>query len=167
MKVNNKEKIRHEYVYGYIAHNQRIMPTLDDLINKYKVASSSIYLASSKEKWKEQRNNFTKQLSENLDVLKMNEIQSKMGVKMITRRSKIKVVKKTKNQDKSIDKIDDVFEAGLFYLEDSEHTIIKKALHLYLTTKKYESDAEWNDILNLYGDLHRTNETELIDKEWL
>tara|TARA_R110000823_G_scaffold195194_5_gene326509 strand:- start:249 stop:509 length:261 start_codon:yes stop_codon:yes gene_type:complete len=86
---------------------------------------------------------------------------------MTIRRSKVKVVKKTKNQDESINKIDDAFEAGLFYLEDSEHTIIKKALHLYLTTKKYESDAEWNDILNLYGDLHRTNETELIDKEWL
>lgn len=86
---------------------------------------------------------------------------------MINRRSKVSVVKKTRNQDKHIDKIDAAFEAGLFYLEDSEHIIIKKALHLYLTTKKYESDAEWNDILNLYGDLHRTNETELIDKEWL
>ena len=86
---------------------------------------------------------------------------------MINRRSKVAVVKKTKNQDEHIDKIDTAFEAGLFYLEDSEHIIIKKALHLYLTTKKYESDAEWNDILNLYGDLHRTNETELIDKELL
>ena len=38
---------------------------------------------------------------------------------MNIRRSKVKVVKKTKNQDKSIDKIDAAFEAGLFYLEDS------------------------------------------------
>ena len=42
MKANLKETIRNEYVHGYInALGQRVMPTLDALIAKYKVPSST------------------------------------------------------------------------------------------------------------------------------
>ena len=41
MKPDIKEIIRNEYVHGYINdRGQRVMPTLDDLIDKYNAASS-------------------------------------------------------------------------------------------------------------------------------
>ena len=47
MKANLKETIRNEYVHGYInALGQRVMPTLDDLIAKYEVPSSTVYRTS-------------------------------------------------------------------------------------------------------------------------
>ena len=43
MKPDIKEIIRNEYVHGYINDKgQRVMPTLDDLINKYNAASSAL-----------------------------------------------------------------------------------------------------------------------------
>ena len=70
MKANLKETIRNEYVHGYInALGQRVMPTLDALIAKYKVPSSTIYRTSSKDKWKDQRNTFRDKLREEIDGL--------------------------------------------------------------------------------------------------
>jgi|TARA_B110000438_G_scaffold256076_1_gene263323 hypothetical protein len=44
MKPNIKDLIRNEYVHGFINGNgQRVMPALDDLIEKYNAASSTIY----------------------------------------------------------------------------------------------------------------------------
>ena len=43
MKPDIKEIIRNEYVHGYINDKgQRVMPTLDDLIDKYNAASSAL-----------------------------------------------------------------------------------------------------------------------------
>jgi len=66
----------------------------------------------------------------------------------------------------SEDKIDEKFEEGLFYLDGSEHIIIKKALAFYLQEKKYKTQKEYDDFLFLYGDLKRTEETQDIDKVW-
>jgi len=66
----------------------------------------------------------------------------------------------------SEDKIDEQFEKGLFYLDEREHIIIKKALAYYLQEKKYKTQKEYDDFLFLYGDLQRTVETQDIDKVW-
>ena len=76
MKPDIKETIRNEYVHGYINENgQRVMPTLDDLIDKYNAASSTIYRASSQDQWKQQKKEFSKQLAEDLDIKKTEELQ--------------------------------------------------------------------------------------------
>ena len=59
MKASLKETIRNEYVHGSINElGQRVMPTLEDLINKYEAPASTVYRISSKDKWKDQRNAF-------------------------------------------------------------------------------------------------------------
>ena len=80
MSVKNlKEVIRNEYVHGYInALGQRVMPTLDALIAKYKVPSSTVYRTSSKDKWKDQRNAFRDKLREEIDLQKTEELQGKL-----------------------------------------------------------------------------------------
>ena len=76
MKPDIKEIIRNEYVHGYINDKgQRVMPTLDDLIDKYNAASSTIYRASSQDHWKQQKKEFSKQLAEDLDIKKTEELQ--------------------------------------------------------------------------------------------
>ena len=45
--------------------------------------------------------------------------------------------------------------------------LIKKALNFYLKEKQYKNNQEWNDILNLYGDLKTSDASKEIDKEWL
>ena len=79
MKANLKETIRNEYVHGYInALGQRVMPTLDGLIAKYKVPSSTVYRTSSKDKWKDQRNAFRDKLRKEIDLQKTEELQGKL-----------------------------------------------------------------------------------------
>ena len=76
MKPDIKEIIRNEYVHGYINDNgQRVMPTLDDLIDKYNAASSTIYRASSQDQWKQQKKEFSIQLAQDLDIKKTEELQ--------------------------------------------------------------------------------------------
>ena len=76
MKPDIKETIRNEYVHGYINDNgQRVMPTLDDLIDKYNAASSTIYRASSQDQWKQQKKDFSVQLAQDLDNKKTEELQ--------------------------------------------------------------------------------------------
>lgn len=76
MKPDIKEIIRNEYVHGYINDKgQRVMPTLDNLIDKYKAPSSTIYRASSQDQWKQQKKEFSKQLAQDLDVKKTEELQ--------------------------------------------------------------------------------------------
>jgi len=77
MKSDIKEIIRNEYVHGYINDSgQRVMPTLDDLIDKYKAASSTIYRASSQDQWKQQKKDFSRQLTQDLDIKKTEELQA-------------------------------------------------------------------------------------------
>ena len=76
MKPDIKETIRNEYVHGYINDKgQRVMPTLDDLIDKYNAASSTIYRASSQDQWKQQKKEFSRQLAQDLDIKKTEELQ--------------------------------------------------------------------------------------------
>lgn len=76
MKPDIKEIIRSEYVHGYINDKgQRLMPTLDDLIDKYNAASSTIYRASSQDNWKQQKKEFSKQLAQDLDIRKSEELK--------------------------------------------------------------------------------------------
>ena len=79
MKAILKETIRNEYVHGYINElGQRVMPTLENLINKYEAPASTIYRISSKDKWKDQRNAFRNKLREEIDLKKTEELQSKL-----------------------------------------------------------------------------------------
>ncbi len=76
MKPDIKEIIRNEYVQGYINDKgHRVMPTLDDLIDKYNAASSTIYRASSQDRWKQQKKEFSKKLAQDLDTKKTEELQ--------------------------------------------------------------------------------------------
>ena len=76
MKPDIKEIIRNEYVQGYINDKgQRVMPTLDDLIDKYNAASSTIYRTSSQDQWKQQKKEFSKKLAQDLDTKKTEELQ--------------------------------------------------------------------------------------------
>ena len=76
MKPDIKEIIRNEYVHGYINDKgQRVMPTLDDLIDKYNAASSTIYRASSQDQWKQQKKEFSRKLAQDLDTKKTEELQ--------------------------------------------------------------------------------------------
>ena len=76
MKPDIKEIIRNEYVQGYINNKgQRVMPTLDDLIDKYNAASSTIYRTSSQDQWKQQKKEFSKKLAQDLDTKKTEELQ--------------------------------------------------------------------------------------------
>ena len=61
MKHQLKEDIRDQYIYGILKDSgERIMPTLDELIKKHNVPSSTLYRISSKEEWKLQRKQFQK-----------------------------------------------------------------------------------------------------------
>ena len=59
------------------------------------------------------------------------------------------------------------FEKGLFYLTGKDHVNIKKAIYYYITNKQYDTDEQWEDMLQLFGDLNRSNATKQIDDEWL
>ena len=79
MKASLKETIRNEYVHGCINElGQRVMPTLEDLINKYEAPASTVYRISSKDKWKNQRNAFRDKLREEIDLKKTEELQGKL-----------------------------------------------------------------------------------------
>ena len=49
---SKKLKIRNDFVQGIEKDNQRIYPTLDELIKKYKVAQSTVYRTARKDNWK-------------------------------------------------------------------------------------------------------------------
>ena len=79
MKADLKETFRNEYVHGHINDlGQRVMPTLEDLINKYEAPTSTVYRISSKDKWKDQRNAFRDKLREEIDLKKTEELQGKL-----------------------------------------------------------------------------------------
>ena len=81
MKHAIKEKIRNEYVHGYLnEEGYRVMPTLDELIRKYDVPASSTYRASSKEGWKKQKEAFLEHLRGEIDAIKSIELQDKLFV---------------------------------------------------------------------------------------
>jgi len=79
MRHQLKEDIRDEYIYGILKDSgERIMPTLDELIKKHKVPSSTLYRISSKEEWKLQRKQFQNKLRQELDESKNLELKEKL-----------------------------------------------------------------------------------------
>ena len=79
MKHQLKEDIRDQYIYGILKDSgERIMPTLDELIKKHKVPSSTLYRISSKEEWKLQRKQFQNKLRQELDESKNSELKEKL-----------------------------------------------------------------------------------------
>ena len=79
MKHQLKEDIRNQYIYGILKNSgERIMPTLDELIKKHNVPSSTLYRISSKEEWKLQRKQFQNKLRKELDETKNLELKEKL-----------------------------------------------------------------------------------------
>ena len=79
MKHQLKEDIRDQYIYGILEDSgERIMPTLDELIKKHDVPSSTLYRISSKEEWKLQRKQFQNKLRQELDETKNLELKEKL-----------------------------------------------------------------------------------------
>lgn len=79
MKHLLKEDIRDQYIYGILKDSgERIMPTLDELIKKHNVPSSTLYRISSKEEWKLQRKQFQNKLRQELDESKNLELKEKL-----------------------------------------------------------------------------------------
>ena len=79
MKHQLKEDIRDQYIYGILKDSgERIMPTLDELIKKHNVPSSTLYRISSKEEWKLQRKQFQNKLRQELDESKNLELKEKL-----------------------------------------------------------------------------------------
>ena len=79
MKHQLKEDIRDQYIYGILKDSgERIMPTLDELIKKHNVPSSTLYRISSKEEWKLQRKQFQNKLRQELDETKNLELKEKL-----------------------------------------------------------------------------------------
>ena len=79
MKHQLKEDIRDQYIYGILKDSgERLMPTLDELIKKHNVPSSTLYRISSKEDWKLQRKQFQNKLRQELDESKNLELKEKL-----------------------------------------------------------------------------------------
>ena len=79
MKHQLKEDIRDQYIYGILKDSgERIMPTLDELIKKHEVPSSTLYRVSSKEERKLQRKQFQNKLRQELDEAKNLELKEKL-----------------------------------------------------------------------------------------
>ena len=79
MKHQLKEDIRDQYIYGILKDSgERILPTLDELIKKNNVPSSTLYRISSKEEWKLQRKQFQNKLRQELDESKNLELKEKL-----------------------------------------------------------------------------------------
>ena len=78
MKHQFKEDIRDEYIYGILKDSgERIMPTLDELIKKYCIPSSTLYRIFSREEWKIRRKQFQNKLRQELDETKNLELNEK------------------------------------------------------------------------------------------
>ena len=79
MKHQLKEDIRDQYIHGILNKSgERLMPTLDELIKKHKIPSSTVYRISSKEEWKRQRKAFQRKLRQELDEAKNMELKEKL-----------------------------------------------------------------------------------------
>ena len=76
---SKKEKIRNEFVHGYIVGTERVMPTLDYLIKKHNMASSTIYRMSASENWKQQKQKFSEELIKEFDIQQINRMKFLLG----------------------------------------------------------------------------------------
>ena len=55
------------------------MPTLDYLIEKHGMASSTIYRMSSEDNWKQQKKDFSDRLKKEIDTLQINRMKNLLG----------------------------------------------------------------------------------------
>jgi len=62
-----KAKIRNDFVHGTGEGVDKLFPTLDDLIDKYKVAQSTLYRTARDENWKIQKEQFKSEFQKKLD----------------------------------------------------------------------------------------------------
>lgn len=70
-------KLRNEFVQGYDNDKGlRDMPSLEDLIKKYKVPKSTLYRISKNENWKLEREKFQNELTQKLDKQRIKDLQS-------------------------------------------------------------------------------------------
>jgi len=76
---SKKEKIRNEFVHGYIVGTERVMPTLDYLIEKHNMCSSTVYRMSASENWKQQKQNFSEELIKEFDIQQINRMKFLLG----------------------------------------------------------------------------------------
>ena len=73
---NIKAKIRNDYVYGNGEGYDKLFPNLDDLIEKYKVAQSTLYRTARDEKWKIQKDQFKYEFQKKLDDERIKKLSS-------------------------------------------------------------------------------------------
>ena len=73
---NIKAKIRNDYVYGNGEGYDKLFPNLDDLIEKYKVAQSTLYRTAKDEKWKIQKDQFKYEFQKKLDDERIKKLSS-------------------------------------------------------------------------------------------
>ena len=79
MKHQIKEDIIVLFFYGILKDSwERIIPSLDVVIKKHNVPSSTLYRISSKEEWKLQRKQFQNKLRQELDESKNLELKEKL-----------------------------------------------------------------------------------------
>ena len=100
MRSNKYNLIRDEYVQGYFdSMGNRISPTLKQLSKKYSTPLSTIFRTSSKENWKDQKNEFLRSLRikndesaaeriiDNIDSI--NSFKTDLAELLITRTKKL------------------------------------------------------------------------------
>lgn len=69
------ELLRQEYVQGVTNDKgERIYPSIDVLVEKHNVAKASLFRRAKSQNWREQRNRFELELSQQKDVEKRNEL---------------------------------------------------------------------------------------------
>ena len=69
------ELLRQEYVQGVTNDKgERVYPSIDVLVEKHNVAKASLFRRAKSQNWREQRNRFELELSQQKDVEKRNEL---------------------------------------------------------------------------------------------
>jgi hypothetical protein len=71
-----KAKIRNDFVHGNGEGYDKLFPNLDDLIEKYKVAQSTLYRTARDEKWKIQKDQFKYEFQKKLDDERIKKLSS-------------------------------------------------------------------------------------------
>lgn len=100
MRRNKYDLIRDEYVQGcFDSMGNRITPSLKQLSKKYSIPLSTIFRRSSKEKWKDQKNEFLESLRAKNDesaaeritdsIVSINSFKTDLAELLITRTKKI------------------------------------------------------------------------------
>ena len=68
------EAIRQDFVQGIVEDNIRSYPTIEELSKKYDIPSITLYRKCSSQEWKEQRTKFQRDLQNEIDRKKQNQL---------------------------------------------------------------------------------------------